>query len=110
MNITGRENQSRLLKSLLFAVLMAVSWTGMAQELSDVSAEPVAIEAEQVNINHADAETIARVLVGIGMSRAEAIVSYREEFGEFTSLDDLMLVRGVGEATLRNNEARIRFD
>jgi len=50
------------------------------------------------------------VLEGIGIKRAEAIVSFREEFGDFTSLEDLQLVSGVGEVTLRNNVGRINFD
>jgi len=63
-----------------------------------------------VNINNANAETIAKVLDGIGMSRATAIVSFREEFGDFTSLEDIQMVTGVGEITLRNNEAKISFE
>ena len=110
MNMTDMGRCSRLIKTFIFAALVALSWPGMAQDNTVVPGETVAIEAEQVNINHADAETIARVLVGIGMSRAEAIVTYRDEFGEFTSLDDLMMVKGIGEVTLKNNEARIRFE
>jgi len=98
------------MKAVLFAVMMVFACTGMAQDLQDQGTELTPVETEQVNINHADAETIARVLSGIGKSRAEAIVSYREEFGDFRTLDELMMVRGVGEVTLRNNEARISFD
>jgi competence protein ComEA len=68
------------------------------------------VEVEQVNINHADANTIARVLDGVGLSRAEAIVNFREEYGDFVDVEDLLLVRGLGEVTLRNNQDRISFD
>ena len=95
---------------MVFALLVAVSWPGMAQDVAENTSELAAIEMERVNINNADAETIARVLVGVGLSRAEAIVQYREEYGNFASLDELMLVNGIGEVTLRNNEARINFD
>jgi competence protein ComEA len=105
-----RKSTITLFKSMVFAVLIAVSWPGVAQEIPKSGAELAALEMERVNINHADAETIARVLVGIGMSRAEAIVTYREEFGNFTSLEELMMVKGVGEITLKNNDARISFD
>lgn len=64
----------------------------------------------QVNVNEADAETIADILVGIGASRARAIIEYREQNGPFTSLEDLVEVNGVGEATVQNNRERIRFD
>lgn len=68
------------------------------------------LEELQVNINEADAATIADILVGIGASRARAIVEYREENGPFTSLEELTEVNGVGEATVNNNRERIRFD
>jgi competence protein ComEA len=64
----------------------------------------------QVNVNEADAETLADVLVGIGASRARAIVEYREEHGRFSTLEDLTQVTGVGEATVMNNRDRIRFE
>lgn len=105
-----RESTISLFKSIVFAVMIAVSWTGLAQEIKEPGTELAALEMERVNINHADADTIARVLVGIGMSRAEAIVTYREEFGNFTSLEELMMVKGVGEVTVKNNEARISFE
>jgi len=63
-----------------------------------------------VRINEADAETIARTLDGIGITREEAIVNFREIYGDFTSVKDLQLVKDVGEVTLRNNESRILFD
>ena len=99
-----------LTKTVVIVVFMAFGWPIMAQEIPESGAELAALEMERVNINHADAETIARVLVGVGMSRAEAIVSYREEFGNFTSLEELIMVNGVGEVTLKNNEARISFE
>ena len=63
-----------------------------------------------MRINEADAETIARTLDGIGITREEAIVNFREIYGDFTSVKDLQLVKDVGEVTLRNNESRILFD
>ena len=50
------------------------------------------------------------MLDGVGMSRAEAIVNFREEYGDFADVEDLLLVRGLGEVTLRNNQDRISFD
>lgn len=63
-----------------------------------------------MRINEADAETIARTLDGIGITREEAIVNFREIYGDFTSVKELQLVKDVGEVTLRNNESRILFD
>lgn len=105
-----RSNFNTILQSVMFSMLLAVTYSGMAQESAVLNAELTPVEADRVNINHADAATIARVLNGVGMSRAEAIVSYREEFGDFASLEELSMVRGVGEVTLKNNESRISFD
>lgn len=56
-----------------------------------------------VSINTADAE-ILDTLPGVGPVTASAIIQWRTEHGGFTALDDLLEVRGIGEATL----ARLR--
>ncbi len=103
--------------SYLFAqtVLLSLALTAgqnvLAQPEPNIDpAVPLSGDLVQVNVNTADAATIADVLVGIGMSRARAIVNYREEHGQFKSLDDLSQVIGVGEQTLANNKDRIRFE
>ena len=55
-----------------------------------------------VNINTADAATLAGSLRGIGRSKAEAIVAYRDENGPFKSVDDLVNVKGIGAKTLEH--------
>jgi competence protein ComEA len=63
--------------------------------------------AAEVNINTADAETISAELNGIGLSKAKAIVEYRKKHGPFRSVDDLSLVKGIGERTVDKNRADI---
>lgn len=60
-----------------------------------------------VDINSADAETLAVVLEGIGYSKAEAIVRYREQYGRFYSAEELTAVKGIGRSTVEKNRARI---
>ena len=60
-----------------------------------------------VNINKADATTIAHALDGIGPSKAEAIVAWREAHGPFKAVDDLSQVKGIGPATLERNRDAI---
>ena len=64
--------------------------------------------AAPVNINTADAKTISDELTGIGLSKAEAIIEYRKKHGPFHSVDDLSLVKGIGERTVDKNRADIR--
>ena len=61
--------------------------------------------AGQVDINKADAETLAAELNGIGQAKAEAIVTYRDNLGPFLTVDDLVLVKGIGEGTVEKNRA-----
>ena len=53
-----------------------------------------------VNINSADAETIASVLVGVGVEKAKAIVAYREQHGRFYVAEELTAVKGIGKSTV----------
>ena len=63
--------------------------------------------AGPVNINTADAATLAEALKGVGLERAEAIVTYRETNGPFKNVDDLVQVSGVGQATVDKNRANL---
>ena len=69
----------------------------------------LALPEGQVNVNTAPVEELARVLDGVGQSRAQAIVEYREQYGEFTSVEDLMDVRGIGPSVVETNKERIAF-
>jgi competence protein ComEA len=66
-----------------------------------------ALAATPVNINTADAATLAKSLDGIGASKAQAIVAWREAHGPFKSADDLTQVKGFGAKTLERNRAFI---
>ena len=63
--------------------------------------------AGAVNINTADAESLASELNGIGETKAIAIVEYRQQNGPFKSADDLALVKGIGEGTVDKNRDNI---
>ena len=58
----------------------------------------VAAAEGKVNINEASAEELA-LLPRVGPAVAQRIVDFREENGAFKSMEDLMLVRGIGEKT-----------
>ena len=58
---------------------------------------PLSAWAGPVNVNTADAETISAELQGVGLTKANAIVEYREEHGPFRSAIDLAEVKGIGQ-------------
>ena len=70
----------------------------------------------RVNPNYAPIESLVR-LPGIGVSRAAAIVAYREKFGEtdggnpvFQRANDLQKVKGIGPKTVQNISEWLKFE
>lgn len=63
----------------------------------------------KVNINTADASQLT-LLPRIGPATAERIIAFREENGSFETLEDLMLVRGIGEKTFELLEPWIALE
>ncbi len=60
--------------------------------------------ATPVNINAASASEIAAALTGVGQSKAEAIVAYRSQNGGFKKANDIVQVRGIGNAIYEKNK------
>ena len=73
---------------LLFSMLLAAS---------------TQVLAGQVDINTADAGTLASAIDGVGESKAQAIVVHRQSNGPFTSVDELANVKGIGMKTVESN-------
>lgn len=78
-------------------------YTVTTQDRTDEITAPTRV---LVNINTADAEEL-ETLTGIGPSLAQAILDYRAEHGAFRSAEDLLLVKGIGEAKLEGFRAEI---
>lgn len=101
--------------SLVFALLSSASIAAIAApqarleggESSVVTKAPAKAEAGKVDLNGADAPTLQRELAGIGESKAKAIVAYRESNGPFTSVDELLEVKGIGKAILERNRDKL---
>ena len=81
-----------LIRALLVTLLPAAAWAG------------------PVNVNTADATTLAKELDGIGPAKAQAIVEYRQKNGAFHSAEDLLKVDGIGPRVLEMNKGNIRVD
>ena len=63
---------------------------------------------ELVNINTATEEQL-QVLPGVGPAMAERIVSFREQYGPFISLEDMLHVSGIGEKTIEKFKGLVEW-
>ena len=94
-------------KVALFALGLALGGGALAEgKAAPPPAANAAAQQETVNINTADAETLARVLQGIGAAKAEAIVAYRKEHGDFVDVYELANVKGVGRIEVRGGSGK----
>jgi competence protein ComEA len=91
----------------IFAVL--VLCLGNFALANDLSGQPSG-NVMTVNVNEADAASIANMLVGVGISRAQAIVDYRDQYGRFYSAEELTAVKGIGQSTVERNLSRISIE
>lgn len=82
-----------MLKSILLALTLAFT--------------SLAAFAGPVNINTAGAVELADNLNGVGEKKALLIVERRESVGKFTSAEQLLEVKGIGEKTLIKNKENI---
>jgi len=90
----------RFFSPLFFAAIGL--WLALAS--SAMAAEPL------ININTAPPAKLAEQLPGIGPAKARAIVVYREQYGPFTTLEQLTEVKGIGPSTLEKIRPFIYID
>lgn len=78
--------------------------------LAPAAFAPAALASTAVNINTADAPTLAQSLDGVGLAKAKAIVAWREANGPFDSADQLSEVKGIGPSLVDRNREAIQVD
>ena len=83
---------SKLIAALIVTLMPALVWAG------------------PVDINTADAATIAKELQGISPNLAQAIVAYREKNSAFRNADELRKIKSIGAKVLEKNRANIKLD
>lgn len=89
----------RFIRSTVFALLLVSA-------LSILGAAPAVAQSGVVNVNTADTSELA-LLPRVGPSVSQRIVDFRDENGPFESVEDLMLVRGIGEKTFALMEPHV---
>ena len=98
-----------LFASLSFTLSAAPATTTAVPDpvpvVSHVAAQPL-----RVDLNKADAATLQKELNGIGKTKAEAIVAYREANGPFASVDELLEIKGIGNALLERNRDKVMVE
>ena len=82
------------LKKYCLVVLIGMLWS-------------TSVMAGTVNINLADVGELAENIHGIGPRLAQAIVNYRTQYGDFSSIDELVGVRGIGLTIIKANRGVI---
>ena len=86
---------NRLFQSMLLSLALAFTLPAFA--------------GQSVDINSADATTLAESLDGVGPAKAKAIIEHRTANGPFKSADELAAVKGIGLATVDRNREFIRL-
>ncbi|WP_300260480.1 ComEA family DNA-binding protein [Clostridium sp.] len=99
-NINDAESEEESLKESLNTEKPNSNSANLSEAKSEKSGSSV------ININTASKETLM-TLNGIGESKAQAIIDYREESGGFKSVDDITNVSGIGEKTLEKIKDKI---
>lgn len=104
--------------SLVFALLTSASIAAIAAPTAvpEAAKSPLMLDVAataqtgKVDLNGADAPTLQRELAGIGEAKAKAIVAYRESNGPFSSVDELLEVKGIGKAILDKNREKLEVN
>ena len=113
------EARQKRIQSFAFVIsiiaAVCLSW-GFAENVAEpVQSHTIELDGK-INPNNAPAASLVR-LPGIGISRAEAIVAYREKFNQknknepaFQNCNDLQKVKGIGPKTAKNISQLLKFE
>lgn len=106
---TPSVNRNALFRFASFVLMLVLTCSPAAfaaENVGDENSESAA-EVSMININDADVDQLMLVLSGVGEAKAQAIVDWRNANGKFTSVEQLLEVRGIGAAILSKNSHRI---
>ncbi|KOC89929.1 ComEA family DNA-binding protein [Winslowiella iniecta] len=99
-----------LLCSTGISVASMQSASSLSEPVSQAEGEVASVSAgEAISINNASAEQLAAAMNGVGIKKAESIVSYREKYGPFSAVEQLKEVPGIGNALVERNLARLKL-
>jgi len=96
-----------LLETIPHTVMEDVTMKRILQLFAVLTLSLFSALAWSVDINTADAATLAAEINGVGEARAQAIIDYRDSKGRFESVDDLTRVKGIGPVLLEKNRENL---
>lgn len=86
---------------------LLLCWPAMAAQKPRAGPPESASSSVRININTANAEALDEALIGIGPSKARAIVAWRQQNGQFRTLAQLEEVKGLGPVFVTRNKSRM---
>ena len=98
---TSTLNLSQKVKDQM--VIYVLKYGEKPKQISDSSSSS---NTDVININTANKEQLMKIS-GVGKTKAEAIISYREKNGDFKKKEDITKVRGIGKATFEKIKDKI---
>lgn len=106
-----------ILSSLLLP-LFVLSLSSNAAPVADPPTSVMTATSTQVSestvvrldLNKANVDSLQAHLIGIGKTKAQAIVDYRDANGPFKSVDELLEIKGIGSALLERNRDRLMVE
>jgi competence ComEA-like helix-hairpin-helix protein len=119
MRYSMTEARQKRIQSFAFVIsiiaAVCLSWGFIENVAGPAQSHKIELD-EKINPNNAPAASLVR-LPGIGISRAEAIAAYREEFSQkneigpaFQNCSDLQKVKGIGPKTVQTISQWLKFE
>lgn len=98
-----------LLKALTCALLTTLLFINSSLAVEQPTAQSKKELIQQiVYLNKSTVDDLV-TLKGIGLKKAQAILTYRDQVGAFKSIDDLIKVKGIGAKVLTDNAGRLKI-
>ncbi len=102
--------RSRLYRNAAIVLVAVFLLAGCGRDRLPDQRLPVVILADDtMNINTASVEELRRI-PNVGESTARRIVEYREQYGPFRRIEDLMQIRGISDERFRSIRHLIRAE
>lgn len=95
---------------ILLTLMCTFGLTGVSPVTASAADPPAAsVMAEPIQLNKASAEQL-QALPGVGPALAERIVAYRNAHGPFQDVEQLVEVKGIGQAKLAKLKQSLTVD